>query len=65
MRGTSMKDLLASVRKKSIRQGRLLVQLDKSQVVRDDPGAGTPAMVHCFEFSATYWCAVDNGLTTD
>jgi len=48
--------------KKAFRHGRLLVQLDKSQVFPDDPGQGTPAMIRCFEYHATYWCGVDNGL---
>lgn len=47
---------------KSFRKGRLIVSLDRSQVFPDDPGNGTPAMVHSFGFSATYWCAQDNGL---
>lgn len=48
--------------KKSYRWGRLLVSLDRSQVVPHDPRQGTPAMVHCFQYHATYWCARDNGL---
>jgi hypothetical protein len=44
------------------RKGRLLVQLDKSQVFPDDPGQGTPAIVRCFQYHAPYWCAIDNGL---
>lgn len=48
--------------KRTLRRGRLLVQLDRSQVFPNDPGQGTPAIVRCFEYSATYWCALDNGL---
>lgn len=44
------------------RRGRLLVQLDRRQVFPDDPGAGTPAIIRCFQFSSTYWCGLDNGL---
>lgn len=43
--------------KKSFRFGRLLVQLDRSQVIPNDPGAGTPAIVRAFDYHATYWCA--------
>lgn len=43
---------------KTLSKGNLRVVLDKSQVFPDDPGQGTPAMVYCGEFSATYWCAV-------
>jgi len=36
--------------------------LDKSEIIPDDPGAGTPAMVYAPNGdSATYNCAVDTG----
>lgn len=49
--------------KKSFRKGRLVVSLDQSQVFPDDPGNGTPAMIHCFGYHATYWCGCEEGLT--
>ena len=46
----------------------LRVELDKSQVIPDDPGAGTPAMVYLYEpfasratACATYACACGEG----
>ena len=50
--------------KKTLRQGRLIVSLDRSKVHPDDPGADTPAIVHCFGYSATYWCACGEGELT-
>jgi hypothetical protein len=50
---------------KTLRHGRLCVVLDKSQVFPDDPGAGTPAMVHSFGYHATYWCACGEGELTE
>ena len=51
--------------KKTLRNGALIVQLDRSQVFPDDPGQGTPAIVRRFGFSATYWCAQNEGVLTD
>ena len=49
--------------KRCFRKGRLTLILDRSKVVPDDPGADTPAMIHCLSgASSTYWCGVDNGL---
>jgi hypothetical protein len=54
--------------KRFVRQSahsNLVVELDKSQVFPDDPGAGTPAMVYLDtskgRHSATYWCAIGEG----
>ena len=47
--------------KKSFRKGRLVVSLDRSKVIPDDPGADTPAMVSSFGYYATYWCACGEG----
>ena len=44
--------------RKTLINGALIVELDRSQVFPDDPGNGTPAMVRWRGFSATYWCAV-------
>lgn len=41
--------------------GDLLLVLDSAEIVPDDPGAGTPAMVHLGNFSATYWWACGEG----
>lgn len=43
--------------------GNLKVELDKSEVYPDDPGAGAPAIVSVADgkFSATYWCAINEG----
>ena len=43
--------------------GGLLVKLDASEVYPDDPGNGTPAMVHLpfGRGQATYWCACGEG----
>ena len=35
------------------------IVLDSRQVFPDDPGAGTPALVHVGKNTATYWCALD------
>lgn len=37
------------------------IELDRSQVFPDDPGQGTPALVHYKGGVATYWCACDEG----
>jgi len=44
----------------------LVIELDASEVYRDNPGQGTPAMVYrnkglCDEDSGTFWCAVGEG----
>jgi hypothetical protein len=57
---------------KTYHLGRLLVVLDRDRVVKDDPGADTPALVYlnprpfCAEpkscdGSATLWCAEGEG----
>lgn len=40
---------------------KISIRLDRREVIPDDPGAGTPAMVHVGNHSATYWCASDTG----
>lgn len=48
--------------KKTLRgPGGIRVELDKNRVVKDDPGADTPAMVYLGKCSATYWCASSEG----
>lgn len=48
---------------KTFRRGRLRLELDRDKVYPDDPGAGTPAMVHHDNgASATYWCATGEGI---
>lgn len=37
------------------------LELDSREVIVDDPGAGTPAMVYKGDHSATFFCAVDTG----
>jgi hypothetical protein len=37
------------------------ISLDASEIIPDDPGAGTPAIVISGKFSGTYWCALDTG----
>jgi hypothetical protein len=51
--------------KKTLRFGRLVVQLDRGQVFPDDPGQGTPAIVRAFGHSATYWAAQGEGVLYD
>jgi hypothetical protein len=41
--------------------GGLLLVLDSAQIFPDDPGQGTPAMVHKGRYDATFWCALDTG----
>ncbi len=41
------------------------LELDASEIVPDNPGEGTPAMVYCGRYSATYGCAMDTGELTD
>ena len=33
--------------------------LDASEIVPNDPGAGTPALVVCGRRTGSFWCAVD------
>ena len=40
---------------------RLRLVLDRAEIVPNDPGAGTPAMVYLGTRSATYGCACDTG----
>lgn len=51
------------ITKKTLRSGRVLLELDRDQVVPDDPGSGTPAMVWVGNDSGTYWCVTDTGET--
>lgn len=37
------------------------IELDLDQVFPDNPGEGTPAMVHLGSDSGTYWCAIETG----
>jgi hypothetical protein len=47
--------------------GGIRIVLDRSKVVKDDPGADTPAMVYLpkNKGSGTFWCAVDTGEVDD
>jgi hypothetical protein len=45
--------------------GGLRLKLDREEVIVDDPGAGTPAMVQLFQYTATYWCALGEGELED
>ncbi len=50
--------------KKTLRgPGGLMLVLDREQVIPEDPGAGTPALVVApfGRGTSTYWCAADNG----
>lgn len=47
--------------RKVISKGNLSVILDRKQVFPDDPGQGTPAIVECGMYHATYWCAIGEG----
>ena len=54
-------------RKKTLRcpsHSSYLIKLDKDEIVPDDPGAGTPQMVHNLDTGAsgTYWCALHEGM---
>ena len=45
-----------------IHRGAWSLVLDSSEIIADDPGAGTPAIVNGpGGASATYWCAIDTG----
>ena len=35
--------------------------LDASEIIPNDPGAGTPAVVAAGRYSGTFWCAADTG----
>lgn len=39
------------------------LELDRDQIIPDNPGEGTPAMVYSpnDKGAGTYWCAIDNG----
>ena len=37
------------------------IVLDSREIVPNDPGAGTPAMVYVGAHSGTFWCALDTG----
>jgi hypothetical protein len=39
----------------------LRIELDKDEIIPEDPGAGTPAMVYKGSHSGTWWCVDDNG----
>ncbi len=43
--------------------GGLTLELDRSELVPENPGEGTPAMVYLEPSGAsgTYWCALDTG----
>lgn len=47
-----------------IRKHGLVLELDSEQVLPDDPGQGTPAMIRLEsnpECCATFWCAAGEG----
>lgn len=42
--------------------GGIILSLDTQEIVRDNPGDGTPAMLYLPDGrSGTYWCALDTG----
>jgi len=41
------------------------IELDSSEIIPSDPGAGTPAMVYVGNASGTFWCALDTGEVDD
>jgi hypothetical protein len=45
--------------------GGIRIELDSAEIFPDDPGQGTPAIVHLGKASATFWCAVDQGELAD
>jgi hypothetical protein len=50
--------------KKTLQGPGIRIELDTDEVIPDDPGAGTPAMVYVtgpVAGQATYWCALDTG----
>lgn len=47
--------------KRTLHGPGIRIELDKTEVFPDDPGAGTPAMVYVGRASATFWCALDTG----
>lgn len=52
---------MSSTRKTLRGPGGIKVQLDRSQIVPDDPGQGTPALVVLKNANATYNCACGEG----
>jgi hypothetical protein len=51
--------------KQTIVRGRIRVELDRDEVYPDDPGRGTPALVHIGKNCGTYWCVRDTGELMD
>lgn len=41
--------------------GGIQIVLDSSEIFLEDPGAGTPAMVHVGRYAGTYFCATETG----
>ena len=41
--------------------GGIRIELDATEIVPDDPGAGTPAMVSYGDHTGTFWCVNDTG----
>jgi hypothetical protein len=39
----------------------IMLTLDKTEVNKEDPGMGTPAIVRLKGSTATYWCATGEG----
>lgn len=51
---------------KTLINGAYRLVLDASQIIPDDPGAGTPAVVYGpRDSSATFWCAVNEGVVSN
>ena len=45
----------------TLRGAGLTIVLDAREIIPDDPGAGTPALVTCGRHTGTYFCALDTG----
>jgi hypothetical protein len=38
-----------------------IIELDRTKVIPDDPGADTPAVLYWNGYSGTFWCCLNTG----
>ncbi len=51
--------------KQTLRGPGIRIELDSDEINNEDPGAGTPAMVHVGRETGTYGCIVETGETVN